>query len=52
MRIYHPMIGETRVKTRFLFLPVRIGDQTRWLERATWEEGYIGVWEKKWWVSK
>jgi hypothetical protein len=27
-----------RIVTRFLFLPKSVGDETRWLERATWEE--------------
>lgn len=31
-------IGDTRIVTKFLLLPKTIGCQTRWLERASWEQ--------------
>lgn len=35
-----PKIGDTRVVTRFLVFPMTIGNDTRWLELATWIEKY------------
>lgn len=41
---HHPplplSIGAMRVKTSFLLLPRTIGDETRWLERASREQVY------------
>lgn len=36
MRFYHhrPIAGETRTKSIFAFLPIRIGRETRWLEKV------------------
>lgn len=31
-------IGETRIREGFLFLPMHIYGDWRWLERATWKE--------------
>jgi len=31
-------VGERRVRSAFLLLPKRIGDETRWLEFSKWEE--------------
>lgn len=31
---------DTRIKEHFLFLPKRIGNEYRWLERAKYEERY------------
>lgn len=31
-------LGERRTMKGFLYLPMRIGIETRWLERAVWEE--------------
>jgi len=30
----------TRTKTKFLLLPKKIRQETRWLEKATWKEMY------------
>ena len=36
--------GDKRIRTKFLFFPVTIGLETRWLETATFEE----VWAIGW----
>lgn len=44
MRTYHkpePKTGDRRHVRQFIIIPKRIGDETRWLERATWAEQYI-----------
>jgi hypothetical protein len=33
-----PQPGDDRSKSRFLLFPKRIGNETRWLERAVWTE--------------
>lgn len=33
--------GDLRNRTRFLFFPLTIAGQTRWLETATWVEQYV-----------
>jgi hypothetical protein len=49
MRFIHhdhhtPDVGDTRKVRRFLWLPVRIGNETRWLEMATIREvAYMGT---------
>lgn len=30
--------GTKRIRTGFLFFPLTIGGETRWFEKATWEE--------------
>ena len=40
MRWIRPEHGATRRNTRFLWLRLTIGQETRWLERATWEEAW------------
>jgi hypothetical protein len=38
-----PTVGEKRIVNRFLFIPIRIGNQVRWLEGAVLrEECYLG----------
>ena len=44
MRWIRPEHGETRTVTRFLLIPLTIGKETRWLERATWEETWWDPW--------
>lgn len=47
MRIEHkpeapwPPAGDGRIESRYLWWPKRIGDETRWLEWATWEEEVV-----------
>ena len=40
MRLHTPWVkpGDERTKRAFLFLPRWIGEELRWLERATWRE--------------
>lgn len=53
-----PYEGMIIFKSRFLWLPKRIGNQSRWLEKATWAEKYIwnGKVGKHWspvkWINK
>jgi hypothetical protein len=35
-----PAVGTVRRERAFLFTPMRIGDETRWLEVAEWEETF------------
>ncbi len=35
-----PEVGDIRNRAGFLFMPRRIGDETRWLEYAEWSEVY------------
>jgi len=50
MRWHRQEDGEKRTVTRFLIFPKCIGDEWRWLERATWAEHYIrGGGEGSWW---
>ena len=32
--------GYERIKRRFLFFPKRVGDEWRWLEKASWTQSY------------
>ena len=43
MKWIEPELGKMRVRTRFLWLPLTIGRETRWLTKATTEESYIPV---------
>ena len=48
MKIKHqprPSFGTTRTRTKFLWWPKRIWNETRWLERATWREEYLKIWD-------
>lgn len=40
MRYQHPKIGDRRITKAFLFFPLKIGTESRWLETATYEEEY------------
>jgi hypothetical protein len=61
MRWVKPEYGDTRDREGFLFLPKRIGLETRWLEKASWEEEYYknytecgyryGTWEPTRWLN-
>ena len=45
-----PVSGDRRTLTRFLLLPMRIGMETRWLVKATWEEFYMeGLFDRGRW---
>ena len=43
MRFFKPEIEMERVKTWFAFVPVRIGRETRWLERVTCLQRYTDL---------
>lgn len=44
--------GDSRIITKFLFLPRAIAGETRWLEKATWKQEYWGVvWLDLCWVN-
>lgn len=47
-----PKKGDTRVRTAFLWLPLTIDQETRWLEIAKWEEGAVRSEKRQqwWWV--
>jgi len=47
MKFVQPYYGGKRTKCGFLWLPLKIGRETRWLEFARWEEQYSG-WSKRW----
>ena len=42
MRWYHenPDVCDKRIVVRFLWMPTRIGDETRWMERAEIEQEF------------
>lgn len=46
--------GNTRIVTRFLWLPREINGEVRWMERATWRmeyKNYVGGWEDVEWLA-
>jgi hypothetical protein len=50
MRFKNYAIGDTRIKSGYLFFPKRINRSTRWLEYATWvEELNHGLFHNDWW---
>lgn len=56
MRIHHtprPRVGQYRLRTRFLYLPVHLNNETRWWEWATYQECYCiyGYWYKTRWAD-
>jgi len=57
MRWRKPAEGAKRKVSKFLLSPMTIGNETRWLEWATWEEIYNpffngGEWFPWRWVDK
>lgn len=56
MRIKHPMVGDTRERSGFLFFPKTINYETRWLEWARWEQerrdSFNGYWLDTYWIDK
>lgn len=47
MRFFIPNKGVERIVTRFLIFPVKIGEEVRWLERATIRQFCA----EGWWVN-
>lgn len=41
MRYTKLIIGTTRIKSHFLLFPKTINGETRWLEKATYEQKFI-----------
>ena len=54
MRFYEHLIGDQRIKNRFLLFPKTIGKETRWLEYTRWIEIYCGgqIWRIKMWANE
>ena len=50
MRWSDPKTGTMRERSGFLWLPIQIGGEARWLERATWVEEWMGP--GFWWVRR
>lgn len=49
-----PVPGNTRRVDRFLWWPVSLEGETRWLEKGSWQEEYMGLppgWVKRSWVK-
>lgn len=53
-----PTVGSERVVTRFLFLKLRLGDETRWLSRERILQQYVRLypnyvehWENMAWMD-
>ena len=56
MRIVHtaiapPVVGTTREVSRYIIFPKRIGEETRFLERAQYLEKLVSVDEKRYWEA-
>lgn len=55
-----PILGQTRIKEKFLIFPKKIKNEIRWLEKARWEEVFKDIykgfpyyyWKKKWVANK
>lgn len=43
-----PRVGDKQYVTKFLWFPMRIGDETRWLEKAMYVREYRGFFKFKW----
>lgn len=44
---------DTRIKTGFLIIPKKLGDEWRWLEVASWEQEYCaGIWWSTKWIKE
>ena len=52
MRKKHPQLKALRTKRGFLLFPRYIDGEWRWLEFATWQEKYDGVWESYKWIEE
>lgn len=51
-----PVDDDIQTVTKFLFFPKTIGNELRWLERATWKRKYtlaegMGFWNDEEWVN-
>jgi hypothetical protein len=53
MRWRRPKRGDKRVRRKFLWFPLELDGETRWLERASWDEEYgTTMWFPLRWVEE
>lgn len=48
---HKPEDGDTRIKTKFAFLPIKIGDEVRWLEKVTVKQEYREGYDLSYWAD-
>lgn len=46
-----PQVGDTRVRTGFLWRPLEIAGESRWLETVSWREEYRRVLTHRYWTA-
>lgn len=51
MRWIEPKDMARRTRRGFLFLPMKLGRETRWLEWTAWWEIHDGAWRPYAWVT-
>jgi len=51
MRFIKSDSGSTRIVRKFLFLPVAVDKEIRWLEIATMEQEYVSSWADSGWET-
>lgn len=49
MKFQHTHVGDTKITKKFLWFPVRIDHETRWLEYATIRWRYANLWTENFW---
>ena len=48
-----PSQGDIKFKrNRFLWFPKKIGNEVRWLEKASWSDQYHYNWSEGYWISE
>lgn len=47
----NPKEGDVRIRKVFLWLPTRIDDEVRWLEKTVIKEVYFWSWSEGWWYK-
>ena len=54
MRIQRPALGSAKTKAKFLWFPITILGETRWLERVIIEYQYLsyGIDDVRWYPTK
>jgi len=51
MRWKQTQSSDIRIRSGFLFLPLCIGGEWRWLERATWEQEFYACYDGAGWEN-
>jgi hypothetical protein len=46
-----PELFETRIRTRFLLTPLKLENEIRWLEKATYKEYFFVEWIPIRWID-